>query len=419
MTDDTDRDAARRALARNAPGLEKSDPAKYASFIELLADLHRGWGTEKFELHYNLRPPRDRTEDWQQQLMQGKISLEQFGALLKADAERPIDMDMLKAHHDAHMNRLTHYSAILQLAVIYPSERGTSVRREKEKEIDKHIESLNEKMPLWKENLLTVSDFLEEQRIISGIGLVTLGEFEATFAHWLAELAFTRATEAWRSCKEIAERSHHDPRYSYSAEAIDLFAQVHLPKLPSPQGLSERMRAEFILARNALGKQQPQNPTPVVSPADSSSTAQQVIDNQSRELALIGEITATVGKAGHIYRQLDMDWGIDGEIEFKDVGAQPTGRKVYVQLKSGDSYLTKRARDGAEIFNAKKRRLLEYWAVQAFPVMLVIRETSGRMRWMDIREYLKANGLDSLQIVFQGVEVTIASIQALARDRMS
>jgi hypothetical protein len=47
-----------------------------------------------------------------------------------------------------------------------------------------------------------------------------------------------------------------------------------------------------------------------------------------------------------IEQAANSDHGIDGEIEFKDDQGRATGKRLYPQLKSGDSYLTKRKRDG-------------------------------------------------------------------------
>ena len=69
--------------------------------------------------------------------------------------------------------------------------------------------------------------------------------------------------------------------------------------------------------------------------------AKAVIDNESRELILVGHAYAIAGEAGQIYRQYtDSDHGIDGEIEFKDREGKASGKRVYLQLNSVDSYLT-------------------------------------------------------------------------------
>src|SRR3712207_7734763 len=78
-----------------------------------------------------------------------------------------------------------------------------------------------------------------------------------------------------------------------------------------------------------------------------------VIDNESRELILVGHAYSIVAEAGQIYRgYTNSDHGIDGEIEFKDDEGRATAKKLYLQLKSGDSYLKKRKRDDREIGRA-------------------------------------------------------------------
>ena len=126
------------------------------------------------------------------------------------------------------------------------------------------------------------------------------------------------------------------------------------------------------------------------------------IDNESRELILVGHAFAVAGEAGQIFRPTaNSDWGIDGEIEFKDYENNASGKKVYLQLKSGDSYLRTRKRDEKEIFQIKPRHV-EYWLAHNYPVMLVIRTSDGEIRWMNATDYLRKHGSDVRQIVFDG-----------------
>ena len=400
--DENDRNAARQALARNWPDLDPTCP-KYTAMIETLAESHHLSGAENFELRYNLRPPRDRTERWTQQFMHEEITEAEFRARLKADAERPIDLEMLTAVHDAFQSQLSHYSGVLQKAVLKPSEAGTATWREKGQAIDEHIAALRGKLPLWRENLETVFEFLEELRITSGAGLLKAGEFEATSAHWLAQLIFTRLMEAWRSCTEVSERSHHNPRYLYAARAIDLFQHSWLPIFPPPQNISERLREEFILAHAALRQATSASPDATSHSPAGAFGAEQAIDNESHELVLIGDMFSIVGQAGHIFRLVpNSDWGIDGEIEFKDDAMLASGGRLYVQLKSGDSHLVRRRDDGEEVFTVKKLRHLEYWKQQAYPVMLVIRQSSGLIRWMNVSDYLRQHASLSSSDHFSG-----------------
>jgi len=141
-----------------------------------------------------------------------------------------------------------------------------------------------------------------------------------------------------------------------------------------------------------------------------------VLDNESKERTLVGEVISTVSLAGQICRELTVsDHGIDMEIEFKSDASEATGRKLYLQLKSGDSYLKKRKRDGAEIFNIKDERHAHYWMAQAFPVLLVIQNSEGEVRWMEVCDYLKRESDDGKkavkQIVFAGERFDVMSVR--------
>jgi hypothetical protein len=141
-----------------------------------------------------------------------------------------------------------------------------------------------------------------------------------------------------------------------------------------------------------------------------------VLSNESKERALVGEVISTVALAGQISREFNVsDKGIDMEIEFNDDANEATGKKVYLQLKSGDSYLRERKRDGAELFAIKDERHARYWMAQAFPVLLVIRSSEGEVRWMEVRDYLKYqsdNGKKPVkQIVFKGERFDVMSVR--------
>jgi hypothetical protein len=64
------------------------------------------------------------------------------------------------------------------------------------------------------------------------------------------------------------------------------------------------------------------------------------------------------------------------------------------------------------VFYIKKARHLQYWQQQAYPVMLVIRQSSGLIRWMNVSTYLEENANVQNQIIFNGSAVTADSIRA-------
>jgi small GTP-binding protein len=142
------------------------------------------------------------------------------------------------------------------------------------------------------------------------------------------------------------------------------------------------------------------------------------IDNESKELILVGHAFAIAGEAGQIFRPTpNSDWGIDGEIEFKNQKGEASGKRVYLQLKSGDSYLQTRKGDGKEIFSIKNQRQAEYWQAQAYPVMLVIRTSDGQIRWMNVTKHLQQQTKKTNRIIFDGEPFTAMSVVRL-RDRL-
>src|SRR5262249_144014 len=141
-----------------------------------------------------------------------------------------------------------------------------------------------------------------------------------------------------------------------------------------------------------------------------------VLDSESRERALVGDVISTVALAGQISREFSVsDHGIDMEIEFKDDQGRATGKRLYLQLKSGDSYQMIGKRDGAEVLQIKHEQWADYWQQLAYPVLLMLRTLEGEIRWMDVSDYLKRasdNGKNLVsQIVFAGERFDVMSVR--------
>ena len=79
------------------------------------------------------------------------------------------------------------------------------------------------------------------------------------------------------------------------------------------------------------------------------------------------------------------------------------------------SSLTGLAFDGTEVFTIKDERHARYWMAQAFPVLLVIRNAAGEVRWMEVRDWLKResdNGRKPVKhIVFAGERFDVMSVR--------
>jgi hypothetical protein len=136
------------------------------------------------------------------------------------------------------------------------------------------------------------------------------------------------------------------------------------------------------------------------------------LDTQTLEQILTGHMQAICGEANQIFRELTkFDYGIDGEVEFKNDAGKASGKKIYVQLKSGGSYLRKRKRDDKEVFDVQDVRHLEYWVSQPVDVYLVIRDSKETIRWMNLTRYLKERkDKTSRQIVFDGEKLDFEAV---------
>lgn len=141
--------------------------------------------------------------------------------------------------------------------------------------------------------------------------------------------------------------------------------------------------------------------------------ATEELSNESKERLLVGNVISAVAAAGHLSREKSVsDHGIDMEIEFINDRKEASGQLLFLQLKSGDSYLRQK-NNGDEIFTIKNQRHVDYWADQIAPVMLVIRGSNGEIRWMEIRDFLKqerGKGIKTKQIKFVGDRLDSQSI---------
>jgi RNase P subunit RPR2 len=136
------------------------------------------------------------------------------------------------------------------------------------------------------------------------------------------------------------------------------------------------------------------------------------LDTQALEQILTGHMQAICGEANQIFRELaKFDHGIDGEVEFKDNAGKASGKKIYVQLKSGESYLRQRKTDGKEMLDVKDVRHLEYWVSQPVDVYLVVRDAEQTIRWMNLTRYLKERkDKTSRRIVFEGEKLDFEAV---------
>jgi WD40 repeat protein/GTPase SAR1 family protein len=202
-------------------------------------------------------------------------------------------------------------------------------------------------------------------------------------------------------------KDHDEVRERLAAGKAFIYCQKCDKKVPLIDFIEQRLKSDLV-AREIMAM---------------DATATRELDTQALEQILIGHMMAIAGEANQVFRPVTMfDYGIDGEVEFKDDNGKASGKKIYIQLKSGNSYLRTRKSDGGEVFDVTNERHLEYWISQPVDVYLVIRqmdETSGGqiIRWMNVTRYLKSRrDKTSRQIVFVGEKLDMEAVWK-ARDK--
>jgi hypothetical protein len=119
-----------------------------------------------------------------------------------------------------------------------------------------------------------------------------------------------------------------------------------------------------------------------------------------QELLGVFKVALMLTELGFIFRQTsNTDVGIDGQIEYVNSAGEATGKIVAVQIKSGDSYLkeNKEDKDNWIFYPSEKHKV--YWEMFPIPVILLVYSPSrDKIYFIDIRYYLKVNGLGSIRI---------------------
>ncbi|MGE0883743.1 MAG: DUF4365 domain-containing protein [Blastocatellales bacterium] len=144
--------------------------------------------------------------------------------------------------------------------------------------------------------------------------------------------------------------------------------------------------------------------------------ARRAIDNESRELILLGHAFSVARETGHIFNQISHSgWGVDGEIEFKNEQDEPSGRRVYLHFKSDDDFMVTEQGIG-QPYQISNQAYAEQWRASLHQVMLVVRDGGGRILWMNLTEHLQQRQAVK-QITFDGEPFTAASLWRM-RDRV-
>ncbi|HYH81809.1 MAG TPA: DUF4365 domain-containing protein, partial [Longimicrobium sp.] len=150
--------------------------------------------------------------------------------------------------------------------------------------------------------------------------------------------------------------------------------------------------------------------------------AQINLDKESLRLILVGHAFSVAMEAGQTFQAAPLDEaGTDGFIEFRDDRGELSGRRVFLVLWSGDSrirgFTTDHGTDDEEAFSIEDPRLVASWRGSVQPVVLVIRNSEGQIRWMNLTDALKRHDPGDRQMLFGGEPFTALNV-ALMRNRM-
>jgi small GTP-binding protein len=155
------------------------------------------------------------------------------------------------------------------------------------------------------------------------------------------------------------------------------------------------------------------------------------LDSRRKGKLLALEVGARIASADQKSFEIPVteDEGLDVELEFTDDEGKGTGSRLYLQLKAGNSYLSRRKTDKMEVFKIKKQSWVKYWLKQPHPVMLVVgtfaedKEVHSAkeklefadVRWMEIKELLRRESDDGKkpvkQIIFKGERLDVMSVR--------
>ena len=257
--------------------------------------------------------------------------------------------------------------------------------------------------------------------LVHSDGNVTLQE-QVIFAEYIHSHLLEKATEPQRQrfyvcphChtpaenREIAMRKLHES--GKEARIICVNCEKHMPLWDA---LEERFASDEVKQQVALLEKQERI----------------TLDARRKGKLLALEVAARITSADQKCFEIPApeDEGLDIEVEFTEADGSGSGKRIYLQLKAGNSHLQRR-RDGTEIFKIKKQRWVKYWLKQDSPVLLVIgtfpeeadelrranEERFADIRWMEISELLRRESKGGTrpvrQIVFKGERLDTMSVR--------
>ena len=229
------------------------EPSQSDAFRQHLAELHAKYGRDRLELRFGLRLPRTKVEEVEAAFWQGKLPESEFGELLKEQALRPIDLEMLRSFYTEFNARLSDYRGLwCAVAAFMKSGQTEPAALGLEAELDELARKLKEPLAIWRSHITTVSEFLTEVRAASGLGPVRSSGFVDAFAHGVAWRVFCWAAEQWQKRRLEADESVAGADGAEETTAASSFFHHTMTDLPGPDEIEALLALERAEAESAL-----------------------------------------------------------------------------------------------------------------------------------------------------------------------
>lgn len=242
-------------------------------------------------------------------------------------------------------------------------------------------------------------------------------DVQAAFQQFVHNHLAARATDPQRLRNFFCPKCHREAK---DREAIDALLAEGKTQVPCQYCFTTQ---KGVIDLNDVLERQLASKAGEAAADKANRKANEEITAASKEGIMVGEVQTIVFAADQIYRiEAEPDEGVDGQIEFRDANKRATGVTYRVQLKSGDSHL-KTLKDGTERFPMKKH-YERYWAgAETVPVLLIVRTSDSRIRFMNATEAIRAEqkatpGKPVKQITFVGEEFTKEAVLRLRDERL-
>ena len=244
---DEDVSAARELLRLHPALVEGVQPAELERG---LAELHHSWGDDRFRLVLGLREPVNEAEQCWRELWLGAITFAEARERLRAYAHRAVDAQMLRVFFSELGQQVHRYGRFMQEAGnLFLNPTRQPVRESDEAEIDRLASAIQEKSTLYKQEITSVFEFLQEARVAKQAGIVRLGEHSTPTAAEMVMLVTHYAQRSWTSNRELGRKSQTRPEYIRALSGSALFGRTTYSGLPRAQDVQTRLDEEYALAR--------------------------------------------------------------------------------------------------------------------------------------------------------------------------